>query len=133
VGKLNAVIPVFDVPVIVNGCVAGEPVALACVATILIEYEPSATTPLVTRLLPLVVNDAASVPVTDSEPEKAGAAGDIVTDTPPTTVPLAAPPGKDEFERLTAVIDWVTPVTVNALEYGVLVAPAWVYWMHTLG
>jgi len=56
--------------------------------------------PLVLRLVPTIRNFEASPPLSDSDPESVGDAGDIVTLIAPMTVPDGAPPWKLLFERL---------------------------------
>src|SRR5438270_6012164 len=83
-----------SVAVIVSACVKGEFETPISEATILMLYEPTGTTPLVSSAPPDSWKLAASGPLSDRLPEKAGLAGDIATLTSPTAVPVGEPPTK---------------------------------------
>ena len=68
-----------SVAVIVSACVKGEFETPISEATILMLYEPTGTTPLVSSAPPDSWKLAASGPLSDRLPEKAGLAGDIAT------------------------------------------------------
>src|ERR1700730_11063251 len=105
------------VAVIASLCVAGELKTPISEATMLILYEPAGTTPLVSSVLPAIWNLAASGPLSDRPPEKAGAVGDIATLTVPITVPEAEPATTLLPDRLTLAMVWGAAVTETVLAW----------------